>query len=72
MEFLGRDAKIAMNGKYLSDAIDGIGSNAKVAEVAIELTDDSRPLVIRPAIDPLDHSYLHVVMPMFVNWEEEE
>lgn len=71
VEFLGRDAKIAMNGKYLSDAIDGIGSNAKVAEVAIELTDDSRPLVIRPAIDPLDHSYLHVVMPMFVNWEEE-
>ena len=71
VDFLGGDAKIAVNEKYLGDAIAGVGSKAKAADVAIELTDDSRPLVIRPAIDPLDHSHLHVVMPMFFNWEEE-
>ena len=57
----GEEAKIAFNGKYL---IDVLGVLAE-AQVALEITNPSSPGVIRPVgVD----NYLHVVMPMFVQW----
>ena len=57
----GEEAKIAFNGRYL---IDVLGVLAE-AQVALEITNPSSPGVIRPVgVD----NYLHVVMPMFVQW----
>ena len=57
----GEDAKIAFNGKYLVDVL----SVLREAQVALETTNPSSPGVIRPVgVD----NYLHVVMPMFVQW----
>ena len=60
-EVEGAEAKIAFNSKYLSDVLGVIGKE----KVAIEVTTSSSPGVIRP-VD--DESYIHVVMPMFVQW----
>ncbi|MCL0091271.1 DNA polymerase III subunit beta [Dehalococcoidales bacterium] len=57
----GEEAKIAFNGKYLTDVLGVLGE----AEVALETTNPSSPGVIRPVgVD----NYVHVVMPMFVQW----
>ena len=57
----GEEAKIAFNVKYLSDVL----SVLQQAQVAIEVTTPSSPGVIRPiGVD----NYVHVVMPMFVQW----
>jgi len=57
----GEEAKIAFNGKYLIDVLSIIGE----AQVALEMTTPSSPGVIRPVgVD----NYVHVVMPMFVQW----
>lgn len=57
----GTTAKIAFNAKYLSDVLGVI----KQKQVALETTTPSSPGVIRPVgID----NYVHVVMPMFVQW----
>ena len=57
----GEEAKIAFNGKYLTDVL----SVLHEAQVALETTNPSSPGVIRPiGVD----NYLHVVMPMFVQW----
>jgi DNA polymerase-3 subunit beta len=57
----GEEAKIAFNGKYLTDVL----SVLHEAQVALETTSPSSPGVIRPVgVD----NYLHVVMPMFVQW----
>jgi len=57
----GEEAKIAFNGRYLTDVL----SVLKEAQVALEITNPSSPGVIRPVgVD----NYLHVVMPMFVQW----
>jgi DNA polymerase-3 subunit beta len=57
----GAEAKIAFNGKYLTDVL----SVLREAQVAVETTSPSSPGVIRPiGVD----NYLHVVMPMFVQW----
>jgi len=57
----GEEAKIAFNGRYLTDVL----SVLKEAQVALEITNPSSPGVIRPVgVD----NYLHVVMPMFVHW----
>ncbi|MCK4368164.1 MAG: DNA polymerase III subunit beta [Dehalococcoidales bacterium] len=57
----GEEAKIAFNGKYLTDVL----SVLHEAQVALETTNPSSPGVIRPVgVD----NYLHVVMPMFVQW----
>ena len=57
----GEEAKIAFNVKYLSDVL----SVLRQAQVAIEVTTPSSPGVIRPiGVD----NYVHVVMPMFVQW----
>jgi DNA polymerase-3 subunit beta len=57
----GNEAKIAFNGKYLTDVLNVI----KEAQVALETTSPSSPGVIKPVgVD----NYVHVVMPMFVQW----
>jgi DNA polymerase-3 subunit beta len=57
----GEEAKIAFNGKYLTDVLGVLGE----AQVALETTNPSSPGVIRPVgVD----NYIHVVMPMFVQW----
>jgi len=57
----GEEAKIAFNVKYLSDVL----SILPQAQVALELTTPSSPGTIRPiGVD----NYVHVVMPMFVQW----
>ncbi|MDP6493863.1 MAG: hypothetical protein QGI09_00245 [Dehalococcoidia bacterium] len=62
LEFLqGDDAKIAFNSKYLADVL----SVLKQDEVALETTSPSSPGVLRPLNND---GYIHVVMPMFVQW----
>jgi DNA polymerase-3 subunit beta len=57
----GEEAKIAFNGKYLTDVL----SVLREPQVALETTNPSSPGVIRPVGAD---NYLHVVMPMFVQW----
>jgi len=57
----GEESKIAFNGKYLTDVL----SVLHEAQVALETTNPSSPGVIRPVGTD---NYLHVVMPMFVQW----
>ncbi len=57
----GEEAKIAFNGKYLIDVLGVL----REAQVALETTNPSSPGVIRPVgVD----NYIHVLMPMFVQW----
>ena len=57
----GEPSKIAFNSKYLSDVLDVLGTG----KVALETTSPSSPGVLKP----LDNdNYVHVVMPMFVQW----
>lgn len=57
----GEEAKVAFNGKYLTEVL----SVLRETQVALETTNPSSPGVIRPVgVD----NYLHVVMPMFVQW----
>lgn len=57
----GEESKIAFNGKYLVDVL----SVLHEAQVALETTNPSSPGVLRPVgVD----NYIHVVMPMFVQW----
>lgn len=57
----GEASKIAFNSRYLQDVLAVLDSE----EVALETTTPSSPGVLRP-IDGDD--YVHVVMPMFVQW----
>ena len=57
----GVDAKIAFNGKYLTDVL----SVLHESQVALETTNHSSPGLIRPVGTD---NYTHVVMPMFVQW----
>ncbi len=57
----GEEAKIAFNGRYLQDVLQVLDAG----RVALETTGTSQPGVIRK-VD--DDSYVHVVMPMFVQW----
>jgi DNA polymerase III subunit beta len=57
----GNEAKIAFNGKYLTDVL----SVLKEAQVMLETSSPSSPGVIRPVGT---ENYIHVVMPMFVQW----
>ena len=57
----GEEAKVAFNGKYLIDVLGVL----QETQVALETTNPSSPGVIRPVgVD----NYVHVVMPMFVQW----
>ncbi len=57
----GEEAKIAFNGRYLVDVLSVLGES----QVALETTNPSSPGLIRPVGAD---NYLHVVMPMFVQW----
>ncbi len=57
----GEATKIAFNSKFLQDVLGVLPS----AQVALETTTSSSPGVIRP-VD--NDGYIHVVMPMFVQW----
>ncbi|MFC2012641.1 DNA polymerase III subunit beta, partial [Chloroflexota bacterium] len=57
----GEEAKIAFNGKYLVDVL----SVLREEKVALETTNPSSPGVIRPEGSD---NYIHVIMPMFVQW----
>lgn len=57
----GEEAKIAFNSKFLSDVL----AVLRQERVALETTSSSSPGLIRPVgVD----NYIHVVMPMFVQW----
>ena len=57
----GGEAKIAYNARYLTDIFNTLGKG----KVALEITNPSSPGVFRPADSD---NYLHVVMPMYVQW----
>ncbi len=57
----GDEAKIAFNGKYLTDVL----SVLHETQVALETTNPSSPGLIHPVGTD---NYTHVVMPMFVQW----
>lgn len=57
----GEEAKIAFNSKYLTDVLGVLTEE----DVALEATTSSSPGVIRPVGKD---NYVHVVMPMFVQW----
>ena len=63
----GEEAHIAFNHRYLEDVLSVLGSTA-----TIEVSGPSSPGTIRPAsTDDTGEdgtSYVHVVMPMFVQW----
>ena len=57
----GEEAKIAFNSRYLQDVLNVLSTD----RVAIETSSPSAPGVLRPVGDD---RYVHVVMPMFVQW----
>ena len=57
----GEEAKIAFNGRYLMDVLQVIDSDRAI----IETSSPSSPGVLRPVGDD---TFVHVVMPMFVQW----
>jgi DNA polymerase-3 subunit beta len=57
----GEASKIAFNSRYLQDVLQVL----EVETVALETTSPSSPGVLRPLGDD---TYVHVVMPMFVQW----
>jgi DNA polymerase-3 subunit beta len=57
----GEAAKIAFNARYLSDVLSVLDEK----QVALETTTSSSPGVLRPVGSD---NYIHVVMPMFVQW----
>ena len=58
----GDEARIAFNGRYLSEVLAVMESD----RVAIETSSPSSPGVLRPVGDD---RFVHVVMPMFVQWD---
>ncbi len=57
----GEGSKIAFNGKYLQDYLQALEGG----RVALEMDGPSKQGVFKPVGD---ESYVHVVMPMFVQW----
>jgi DNA polymerase-3 subunit beta len=57
----GDEAKIAFNGRYLMDLLGVI----KEQQVALEVSTPSSPGVFKPVGS---ENYVHVIMPMFVQW----
>ncbi|PKB65592.1 MAG: DNA polymerase III subunit beta [SAR202 cluster bacterium Io17-Chloro-G3] len=58
----GPETKIAFSSKYLSDVLSILDEKG---EVALETTTSSSPGVFRSVVDD---GYVHVIMPMFVQW----
>ena len=64
LELEGEEGKIAFNSRYLTDVLTEI----KGEKVAIETTTSSNPGVFKPVSESANDDYVHVVMPMFVQW----
>jgi DNA polymerase-3 subunit beta len=66
----GEEARIAFSSRYLSDVLGAMPGS----EVAMEITTPSSPGVFRPMVngdgpdETSGDSYIHVIMPMFVQW----
>lgn len=60
-EVEGEEAKIAFNSRYLQDVLQVLGGG----RIALESTGPSNPGVLRPEGS---ENYIHVIMPMFVQW----
>jgi DNA polymerase-3 subunit beta len=67
----GPEAKIAFSSRYLSEVLGAVGTD----EVHLDVTTPSSPGVFRPAmpsgkngVEKQADTYVHVVMPMFVQW----
>ena len=60
-EVEGQAAKIAFNSRYLQDVLQVLGGG----RMALESTGPSNPGVLRPEGN---ENYIHVIMPMFVQW----
>ena len=60
----GEDGKIAFNSRFLREVLDVL----ECEQVALETTSPSSPGVIKPAEEGEAFSYVHIVMPMFVDW----
>ena len=56
----GEPSKIAFNSRYLQDVLNALGG-----DIALEMTSPSSQGVFRPVGDS---DYVHVVMPMFIQW----
>jgi DNA polymerase-3 subunit beta len=65
VELDGDDAKVAFNSRYLTEVLDVLEGT-----VGLETSSPSSPGVFRP-IDP-EADYVHVIMPMFVEWGNED
>lgn len=63
-EVEGYDGRIAFNAKYLREALNRLDD----AEITMAITTETSPGVFRPK-DERDR-FVHVTMPMFVQWEE--
>ena len=57
----GEDAKIAFNSRYLQDVLQVLGGG----RLALQSNGPSNPGVLRPEGSD---NYIHVIMPMFVQW----
>ncbi|MFH1141913.1 MAG: DNA polymerase III subunit beta [Chloroflexota bacterium] len=57
----GEPAKIAFNAKYLTDVLNVLSAR----QVALETNSPSNPGLLRPVGQD---NYVHVIMPMFVQW----
>ncbi len=57
----GEEAKVAFNSRYLQDVLQVLGGG----QIALESTGPSNPGVFRPLGRD---NYIHVIMPMFVQW----
>ena len=60
----GEEGKIAFNSRYLLDVLSVLDRG----QVAIETTTSSSPGVFKPVSESGNDDYVHVVMPMFVQW----
>ena len=60
-EIEGEEGKIAFNSRYLLDVL----SVLERGQVALETSTSSSPGVFKPTDSD---EYVHVVMPMFVQW----
>ena len=62
----GENSRIAYNVRYLQDVLQ-IASGPSASEIAMETSGPSNPGVFR--VVGRDN-YVHVLMPMFVQWED--
>jgi len=60
----GYSSRIAFNSKYLMDVIEILGDG----EVSLQTNGDDNPGVLRPINNSQNIEYVHIIMPMFVQW----